>query len=466
MYNGSKRILTVFLTALLLAPTVSVVRAESLQKKNISVPTNVEAWDSFPHPYLTGILSEETGEITITGFKSVWDSNENAYVLDFENMIPRDVVIPDYIGGYPVTEIMSGTFNFEPEENYPYAFSIRSLTIGDNVRRIGSHAFQWSKGMETVSFGKNVEVIEQGAFAECDRLHVVDWGDSLREIGNFAFIYSGNASPQDYYCAPLPPTVEFIGYTEICCQDNYVIPASVKEYDFGFCARSLIVLSKDMRLKYTESNSLICRDSKFPYYYFTDANYIYCYAGSTAEENAKMHGYTYYLIDGDTLLYDGKAVEGGVLHLDKSMTEDELRQHLGVDGTSSEIQIDGLRNGKVVNGTTVTLFHTVAQAPGKVYTVEKELEPVSVSVETLPAKTSYFYKEAFDPAGLSLRVTYDDGTQTVITDGFTLTCTDLAVGSNTITATFDNTSVSFPVTVRYAWWQHLIRIFLFGFLWY
>ena len=67
---------------------------------------------------------------------------------------------------------------------------------------------------------------------------------------------------------------------------------------------------------------------------------------------------------------------------------------------------------------------------------------------------------------MSLRVTYDDGTETVVTDGITLTGTDLKPGTNTITATYENVSTTFNCTVRYAWWQHLIRIFLFGFLWY
>ena len=216
-----------------------------------------------------------------------------------------------------------------------------------------------------------------------------------------------------------------------------------------------------MVIEYTEANALIRKDPPDP-----EAWYIYCYSGSTAEENALIHGYTYYLIDEDSLLWDGKAVEENTLVFGVGMTEEELRSHLSIDGASSEIRIDGLKDGKVAGGTTITLFHTVAQAPGKVYTVEKKAEPVSVSVETLPTKTNYFYKETFDPSGLSLRVAYDDGTETVVTDGVACTGTDLTVGTNTITATYENCSTTFTVTVRYSWWQQLIRIFLFGFLWY
>ena len=232
-----------------------------------------------------------------------------------------------------------------------------------------------------------------------------------------------------------------------------IIGRNVREMGGAFREQNtlttMIVLSKNAAIRYQE--------------YLKD---VYCYTGSKAEDDAKEYNYSLHCIDGDSLLWDGETIAGSVLPVRFGMTEAELRSHLSVDGASSEIQIDGLQDGKVTGGTTVTLFHTVAQAPGKVYTVEKKAEPIRVSVETLPTKTNYFYKETFDPSGLSLRVAYDDGTETVVTDGITCTGTDLTVGTNTITATYENQSVTFPVTVRYSWWQTLIRIFLFGFLWY
>ena len=497
---------------------------------------NVEEWQKFPHPYLLGSFSEDTGEVMITGFKPNGVDPESHYYLYDYNSIPNDIVIPNEINGYPVTEIAAGSFC--DDEDYSFNHAVHSVVIGDHVRRIGNHAFGYSKALETVVLGKNVEVIGAFAFAECDRLRTVSWGESLREIQDGAFMQSG--SERDPW-PPLPDTIETVGDGALDCPDRYVIPASMKKINaLSFWGRSFVVLSKDMQIEDTAKYPLI------PFYMSglePEEYFICCYTGSTAEENALIHGYTYYLIDGDSLLWDGETIAGNVLPVRFGMTEEELRSHLSVDGASSEIQIDGLQDGKVVNGTTVTLFHTVAQAPGKVYTVEKKAEPVSVSVETLPTKIYYFYKEAFDPSGLSLRVTYDDGTETVVTDGISLTGTDLTVGTNTITATYENCSttftvtvrlpqavrvsvetlptktnyfykeafdpsglslrvayddgtetvvtdgvactgtdltvgtntitatvenqsVTFPVTVRYSWWQTLIRIFLFGFLWY
>ena len=45
--------------------------------------------------------------------------------------------------------------------------------------------------------------------------------------------------------------------------------------------------------------------------------------------------------------------------------------------------------------------------------------------------------------------------------------TATGIGTATITATTaDNRTETCTVTVQYAWWQKLIRIFLFGWIWY
>ena len=41
-----------------------------------------------------------------------------------------------------------------------------------------------------------------------------------------------------------------------------------------------------------------------------------------------------------------------------------------------------------------------------------------------------------------------------------------AVGDKTITVEYEGQTAQFKVTVKYVWWQQLIRIFLLGFIWY
>ncbi len=92
-----------------------------------------------------------------------------------------------------------------------------------------------------------------------------------------------------------------------------------------------------------------------------------------------------------------------------------------------------------------------------------------VRLSRLPDKTTYAYKEAFSSDGMQLQVTYSDGTvETRTTQGVQLFGTnDISKpGTYTVRAVFDGRETSFDVTVRYKWWQWLVRILLLGWIWY
>jgi hypothetical protein len=91
-----------------------------------------------------------------------------------------------------------------------------------------------------------------------------------------------------------------------------------------------------------------------------------------------------------------------------------------------------------------------------------------VELVRMPDKTEYYYKEAFSADGFLMRVTYADGVaEERSTQGVQLLGADaLKRGTNTIRAVFDGHEVRFDVTVKYRWWQWLVKIFLLGWLWY
>ncbi len=94
----------------------------------------------------------------------------------------------------------------------------------------------------------------------------------------------------------------------------------------------------------------------------------------------------------------------------------------------------------------------------------------SVSIATLPEKTAYNYKfGSLDLTGLSLTVTYSDGSTETVTDTSKMNVTGFdssKTGEQTVTVEYEGATASFNVTVSYAWWQWIIRILLLGFLWY
>ena len=487
--------------------------------------------NDFPHPYLAGEFTEN-GEAIIRGLKIT------GYVDgEWTRMGVQDIEIPDEIEGHPVTEILPYAFaETEPIYYWPEKRTL-SVTIGDNVRLIGAAAFEGNR-MRSVKLGKNVKTIVYKTFSECVFLsEISDWGNQLKTIQSYAFYSAGMYADHGMRLPPFPETLEAIdinAFLSAKFSEPVMLPKSLRT--LGDMAFAGCVIWNN------STGDLVFLNSTLPITVnplgLGESGTLVGYSGSTAEAAAEQYGYAFCAIDGESLLFDGAPVEGNVLHLDHNMTEAELLPRLASDGAECEVRLGGLRDGKVVNGSTVTLWNTEVDAEGKVYTVEKTPEIESVAVETMPNKTAYFEGESFDPAGLTLRVTYDDGTSEVVSDGFTCTgmptvtvtyngCTtqfdvtvtpvcvesvaiaaspkktnyaykeafdpegltltvtynngktetvtegftlhgadNLKVGKNTITAEYETKTATFDVTVQYTWWQHLIRIFLLGFLWY
>lgn len=91
----------------------------------------------------------------------------------------KDVVIPDEYNGLPVVEIKSAAFmNMN---------SIKTVTVGNNVKKIGADAFRDIQNLESVSLGGGVEYIGDEAFGGCGKLTDVVLSDSLKFFGKNVF---------------------------------------------------------------------------------------------------------------------------------------------------------------------------------------------------------------------------------------------------------------------------------------
>ena len=91
-----------------------------------------------------------------------------------------------------------------------------------------------------------------------------------------------------------------------------------------------------------------------------------------------------------------------------------------------------------------------------------------LQIQRLPNQTTYYYKDTFSADGLLLRVQYSDGTQELrSTQGVRISGADsLRRGRQQIQVRFDDHETSFEILVKYKWWQWLIHILLFGWIWY
>lgn len=85
-----------------------------------------------------------------------------------------------------------------------------------------------------------------------------------------------------------------------------------------------------------------------------------------------------------------------------------------------------------------------------------------ISVCTLPDKREYSYGETVDPAGMSLYVFYSDGSNEIITDGFTLTDEVInQLGNRPVTVNYEGFTDVFYVQGYYKTYQKVLSIVSF-----
>ena len=116
------------------------------------------------------------------------------------------------------------------------------------------------------------------------------------------------------------------------------------------------------------------------------------------------------------------------------------------------------RSGDRITITSDTTLYAVWKA-----------EPVSCSILTPPTKTSYYYTESTDASGLTLEIMYADGSSKKISDISQMHFENFdtyTTGRRDVTVTCGGVSTTFEISVKYTWWQWIIVILLFGWIWY
>lgn len=99
-----------------------------------------------------------------------------------------------------------------------------------------------------------------------------------------------------------------------------------------------------------------------------------------------------------------------------------------------------------VGTSRVTVTVEGVSASFDVTVVERKVS--SLSIDTLPTRTTYTVGDTLDSAGMTLSVQYTDGTTETLQDGWTTSCDLTTVGTKTVTVTYSGKSTSYSVTVQ------------------
>ena len=105
--------------------------------------------------------------------------NGKATITDYTPPNDGDLVIPDTLGGYPVTRIGNGAF--------VRCAGLTSVTIPDSVTSIGVGEFYGCTGLTSVTIGNSITSIDIEAFEGCTGLTSITIPDSVTSIGWAAF---------------------------------------------------------------------------------------------------------------------------------------------------------------------------------------------------------------------------------------------------------------------------------------
>ena len=192
--------------------------------KNVSIGSGCASISS------TAFLNSNAIEkITVAGDNANYSSVDGALLNKEKTSIvlyPKsksgEFVIPD-----TVTSIADYAFDNAPK--------LTKVTIGENVKSVGTGAFRNCNSLETVIF-KDSDTVQKTigdyAFNNCPALTEVDFGNAVKSIGNYAFMVDKLLESIEF-----PDSLESIGYCAFSCYRggtySTYVASNLKSVKFG-----------------------------------------------------------------------------------------------------------------------------------------------------------------------------------------------------------------------------------------
>ena len=129
-----------------------------------------------------------------------------------------------------------------------------------------------------------------------------------------------------------------------------------------------------------------------------------------------------------------------------------------------------VKDGYIFKGWMPAIPETMPAKDIEFTAVFEKIVPSSIRISKMPGKVEYIYKQdKLDVSGIELEVTYTDGKKQIINDASKMTFSGFSNdkrGEQTVTVEYEGLKASYKVNVKYTWWQWILVILLFGWIWY
>ena len=212
------------------AVTVTLAEGATDTSDNNSPPTRTIEGRAFAKQYANGLAWDfriVDGTAEICDMYNTSDG-EDHYRSAIDTAYAGALIIPDTLGGRPVTRIGNSAFVF--------CKKITSATIPASVTSIGECAFQYCEAMTDVTIPSSVTTVEERAFENCDSLASVTILAGVTSIGYMAF-----AGCDSLASVTIPGSVKRIGTSAFSSCDGLTSVTimdgveTIGEEAFGWC---------------------------------------------------------------------------------------------------------------------------------------------------------------------------------------------------------------------------------------
>lgn len=395
-------------------------------------------------------------------------------------------VIADFAFSYcdKLTSIhLPNSIDCIPERAFLYS-GLESISIPDNIKTIKREAFG-SCNLSSIDFGNGIENIEYQAFAGCDLTEII-LPEQIESIAEEAFIdcksliditiLNGDVEIGEnalgYYETPTYQMLHYSDYTTIYGLNNSTAKEYAEANEITFLAlddiMSLSIYSGPEKTVYYIGDELDTSDLYLWVEYRDGSASTLCETEYTVSEfDSSTTG-----IKTITAYYGGFSVSFDVVVEQPSISLSANSKSLNVGETttliatttpsdqsvtwtSSNTSVATVSRGNIIakaNGTAVITAKFTYN--GNTYrktcniTVGTPVVIETMGILAFPSETLYI-GDQLDVDTIQIRVEYSDGTEDILTDGFTVTGFDSSsAGTKTVTVSYEGFTDTFTVTVK------------------